>query len=336
MEEEPQKSIGHKCSLCDKSFRHTSGLYRHRRMVHPQAGRNESLCLQKYSCNMCDKQYRHITSLYNHKKAAHASPPPEPLPAEQQHPQDLVAVTATAAPSDNTVVLALLSALQEQTKTHTDYLEQQNRELTEMLRESATALAKQNSSSIAIADNSTNNNNSSNLVNHSNNTTNNSHSNNQFNLQFFLNETCKNAMNIDQFVESIKVELSDLENIGRIGYVDGISSLIISKLKSLDITERPIHCTDKKREVIYVKKPELWEKETEKNPSVREVIRKVRTKNREMLPVFKQLHPDCIRSSSRFADQYNEMIMEVTNPETDNHDNKIIRRICENVTINKT
>ena len=98
--------------------------------------------------------------------------------------------------------------------------------------------------------------------NNSNNT-NNSH-NKTFNLQFFLNETCKDAMNIMEFVDSIKLQLHDLENVGKLGYVEGISSIIATNLKALDVSQRPIHCADKKREILYVKDENKWEKETEK------------------------------------------------------------------------
>ena len=95
--------------------------------------------------------------------------------------------------------------------------------------------------------------------NNNNNTTN-SH-NKAFNLQLFLNETCKDAMNINDFVESIKLQVSDLENVGEVGFVEGISTIIVKNLNALDITKRPIHCTDKKREIIYIKDENVWEKD---------------------------------------------------------------------------
>jgi hypothetical protein len=91
------------------------------------------------------------------------------------------------------------------------------------------------------------------------NTHTNSH-NKTFNLQFFLNETCKNAMNIMDFVDSLKLQLNDLERMGEIGFVNGMSNIIIKNLQNLDVTERPVHCTDQKREVIYVKDEGKWDK----------------------------------------------------------------------------
>jgi hypothetical protein len=95
---------------------------------------------------------------------------------------------------------------------------------------------------------------------------NNVNSNNKtFNLQLFLNETCKDAMNITEFIDSIQLQLSDLENVGKLGYVNGISKIIINKLNALEETKRPIHCTDPKREILYVKDENIWKKDNENN-----------------------------------------------------------------------
>ena len=134
--------------------------------------------------------------------------------------------------------------------------------------------------------------------------------NKTFNLQFFLNETCKDAMNIMDFVDSIKLQLTDLEKVGQIGYVEGISNIITTNLKALDVTQRPIHCTDKKRETLYIKDEDKWEKENEEKKKIRKAIKKVASKNIMLLQKFKELHPDCGKSASRFSDQYNKIIIE--------------------------
>ena len=135
------------------------------------------------------------------------------------------------------------------------------------------------------------------LENGTHNTTNNTNHTNShnkaFNLQFFLNETCKDAMNIMDFVESIQLQLSDLENVGELGYVEGISNIIVKNLKELGVTQRPVHCTDKKRETIYIKDENKWEKDDEKN-KIRKMIKRVASKNQRLLLKFKELHPDCI------------------------------------------
>ena len=172
--------------------------------------------------------------------------------------------------------------------------------------------------------------------NHSNNNT---HSHNKtFNLQFFLNETCKDAMNIMDFVDSIKVQLCDLEKVGKIGYVEGISSIIVKNLNSLDETKRPVHCTDAKREVMYVKDEDKWEKENEDKQKLRKVIKHVAHKNSKMLKEYKTKYPDCDKSESKYSDKYDKLIIEAMGGKGDNDlekEDKIIKNIAKEVTIEK-
>jgi len=170
----------------------------------------------------------------------------------------------------------------------------------------------------------------------SNNTTN-SH-NKTFNLQFFLNETCKDAMNIMDFVDSIKLQLCDLEKVGKIGYVEGISNIIVKNLNSLDETKRPVHCTDAKREVMYVKDEDKWEKENDSKEKIRKAIKHVAHKNSKMLKEFKTKHPDCDKSESKFSDQYNKLVIEALGGKGDNDlekEDKIIKNIAKEVVIDK-
>jgi hypothetical protein len=166
--------------------------------------------------------------------------------------------------------------------------------------------------------------------------TNNSH-NKAFNLQFFLNETCKDAMNITDFVESIKLQLSDLENVAEVGYVEGISNIIVKNLKKLDVTQRPVHCTDKKRETMYVKDENTWEKD-EENKKMHKVVKKVTDKNARLILKYKELHPDCMTYHSRYSDQYNKIIVESMGGSGDNmfeKEEKIIQQVSKNVTVDK-
>jgi len=176
-----------------------------------------------------------------------------------------------------------------------------------------------------------------NTTNSHNNTNNTSNSHNKtFNLQFFLNETCKNAMNITDFVDSIKLQLSDLINVGEIGYVEGLSNIITKNLNALDVTQRPVHCTDKKREVLYVKDENKWEKEDEAKNKIRKVIKRVMIKNQRLLPEYKEKYPDYNKSSSKISDQYNTIIIESMGGRGDNDvekENKIIKNITKVTTI---
>jgi len=190
-------------------------------------------------------------------------------------------------------------------------------------------LIKQNSELLEVIKNGTHN---------TNNSYNNNSNNKSFNLNVFLNETCKDAMNIMDFVESIKLQLSDLESVGKLGFVEGISNIITTKLKAMDVTQRPVHCADNKREVLYVKDENKWEKEDEQHNKIRKAIKRVATKNMCLLPKFKEAHPDCNRSSSRFSDQYNKIIIEACGGSGNNDiekEDKIIRNIAKLVTIDK-
>jgi hypothetical protein len=164
----------------------------------------------------------------------------------------------------------------------------------------------------------------------------NSH-NKAFNLNFFLNETCKDAMNIMDFVDSIKLQLSDLENVGKLGYVEGISNIIVKNLKELDVTQRPVHCTDKKREIIYIKDENKWEKDEEKQ-KLHKLVRRVTCKNQNLIPKFKEVHPDYNKASSKFSDQYNKIIVESMGGPGDNDfekEDKIIQKISREVMVEK-
>jgi hypothetical protein len=177
------------------------------------------------------------------------------------------------------------------------------------------------------------------IKNGTHNTTNNTNSHNKtFNLNVFLNETCKDAMNIMDFVDSIKVQLTDLEKVGKIGYVEGISNIIVKNLNSLDETKRPVHCTDSKREVMYVKDEDKWEKENENKQKLRKAIKHVAHKNSKMLKEFKTKYPDCEKSESKFSDQYNKLIVEAMGGKGDNDlekEDKIMKNIAKEVIINK-
>ena len=171
--------------------------------------------------------------------------------------------------------------------------------------------------------------------NNCNNITNTNSHNKTFNLQFFLNETCKNAMNINEFVDSIKLQLSDLENVAKIGYVEGISKIIIKNLKALDVTERPVHCSDSKRETMYVKDEDKWEKESENNHKVLKAIEDIANKNSTMVKEWKTKNPECASSKSHKADVYSHIMIQAVCSNNDGNNNKILKKIAKEVTIDK-
>jgi hypothetical protein len=168
-----------------------------------------------------------------------------------------------------------------------------------------------------------------------NNNTINSH-NKTFNLQFFLNETCKNAMNINDFVDSIKLQLSDLENVAKIGYVEGLSKIIIKNLNALDVTERPVHCSDSKRDTMYVKDEDKWEKENETNQKVLKAIEDIANKNRKMVKEWKSKNPECASSKSHKADVYSHIMIQAVCSNNDANNLKVLKKIAKEVTIDKS
>jgi hypothetical protein len=162
--------------------------------------------------------------------------------------------------------------------------------------------------------------------------------NKTFNLQVFLNETCKDAMNINEFIESIKVQLADLERVGEVGYVEGISDIITSNLKALDVKMRPVHCTDKKRETIYIKDENKWEKEDDNKTRLRNAIKKVANKNIKLLPHYREKHPDYGNAESKMSDKYCKMVIEAMGGAGKNDtekEDKIIRNISKNIVLEK-
>ena len=176
------------------------------------------------------------------------------------------------------------------------------------------------------------------IKNGTNNNTNINSHNKTFNLQVFLNETCKDAMNIMDFVDSIKIQLSDIESIGELGYVNGMSKLIIKHLNALDENMRPVHCSDPKRDSLYVKDKNVWEKEDPDNKKIKKAIKYISHKNICAVPEWKAKYPDCIYSDSNKSDQYNHIIIEAMGGSGDNDAekaDKIVKKISKVVTIDK-
>lgn len=172
----------------------------------------------------------------------------------------------------------------------------------------------------------------------SNNINNNSH-NKTFNLQFFLNEQCKDALNINEFVNSIKIQLSDLEDTGRLGYVDGISRIILKKIHDMDKSKRPIHCSDLKREVIYIKSNDKWTKDDDNNEQIKNAIRQVTNKNIREIATWAAAHPNCRDPRSKKNDQYLQIVSNsmsgISSEEQTKNMMQIIRNVAREVVIDK-
>jgi hypothetical protein len=164
----------------------------------------------------------------------------------------------------------------------------------------------------------------------------NSH-NKTFNLQFFLNETCKDAMNIMDFVDSFTLQLSDLEDVSKQGYVDGISGIIIKKLNELDVHKRPIHCSDAKREIMYIKDQNRWEKEDMDYTKLRKAIKYISKKNSDLLGQWSEAHPASKNITTQTNTEYMQMIVQAMGGRGEllENESKIIKKIARTVLIEK-
>jgi hypothetical protein len=163
--------------------------------------------------------------------------------------------------------------------------------------------------------------------------------NNAFNLNLFLNETCKDAMNISDFVSSIQMNLEDLEYVGRTNYIEGVSNIILKNLNKLEQHLRPLHCSDFKREVFYIKDNDIWCKETTDKPILTKAIKSIAHENIKQIPTWKENYPDCTKSDSKKNDLYLKIVSNsmngLTKEESEKNINKIITNVAKKVIINK-
>ena len=246
----------------------------------------------QYMCN-CGKKYSYHSGLWKHKKSCESLASLSPT-------RDKINVSETVVMPQNqqidpNILLDIIKQNQELQKQMIDFM-------------------KNNSQ--------TTNNNCHNNINNINNT---------FNLNMFLNEKCKDAINIHDFVNNIKMKLSDLENFGHLGYVEGVSRILIKNLKELDMYSRPIHCSDLKREVLYIKDNDKWTKETDDKPVLKNAIKQVANKNIKQIQIWKDENPECTESESKKNDQYINIVMNSMSGGTSEEQYSNISQIVKNV-----
>ena len=287
-------------NTCKKSSFDTHLLSaKHRRMTKEDAGGHKILLFEqeKFICD-CGKEYQHRQGLWKHKKICENEKNGVSNNDNSEIKSEL---------TDKDLIVMLIN---------------ENKELKNFMIEQQNMMMK-------VIENGTH-------INNINTTHTNSH-NKAFNLNFFLNETCKEAMNIGEFVDSLQMELCDLERVGEKGYIEGITSIIVKNLKALDITKRPVHCTDKKRETIYIKDADKWEKDEDKS-QMHKLIKRVVSKNMKMFPKYREKHPDCMTYHSKFGDQYQKIIYESMGGKGDDDfekNEKIIKNILKQVLVDK-
>jgi hypothetical protein len=169
---------------------------------------------------------------------------------------------------------------------------------------------------------------------------NNVNSNNKtFNLQVFLNETCKDALNINDFINQITLTISDLEETGKLGYAEGISKVFIKNLKDIDLTRRPIHCSDSKREILYIKNEDQWSKEDDQKTTIKNAIKHVANKNIKKITEWQKKNPNYADPDSKQNDKYMQIVLNSmsgsSKEESEKNYEKIVKNISKEVVIQK-
>ena len=255
-------------------------------------------------CVRCNKQYKTVSGIWKHNKTCINLGLSNKLINE-----DIKEETVLDASSNEFKVLTDL--VLELVKNNTE-LQKQNQDFQKQVLE----ICKNNNNTVI---NSNNNNNSNNKT---------------FNLQVFLNEECKDAMNMSDFINSIEIKVSDLVNIGKLGYVEGMSNIIIKQLNDTDINKRPVHCSDAKRETLYVKEENKWEKDTQETKQMLTAVWGVNKKNYTLLANWKETHPDCMNSKSNQSDEYMKVVSKVMDGDLENI-NKVIKKVSKQVVIDK-
>jgi hypothetical protein len=248
----------------------------------------------------CGKTYRDRSGLWKHKKKC------EQIEKPQENLHNNIKFVSTQ------ITPELIIKLIEQNKELQQTLIDQNKTIMDLAQKAGT--------------------NNSNINSNNNNKT--------FNLQFFLNETCKDAINLTDFVKQIQLSLNDLEETGKLGYAEGISKVFINNLNDIDYTQRPIHCSDSKRETLYIKEDNQWTKDDEQKTILTKAIKQVAGKNINQISEWQKIHPEYNDPESKQNDKYMQIVLNSmsgsTKEEADKNYEKIAKNIAKEVVINKT
>jgi len=308
------------CDVCNFQCKYQSNYDKHLLTEKHKKKSNEESTEKIYTCSQCNKEYLNYKSLWKHKKHCVINNNREPEQLEN-----------TFIPN-NVINTELIMEAFKQSKGLQEFLVEQNRELQNKLLEKENQLLEKENQ--LLVQNEQHHKQiielTSKQIGNTNINSHNTH-NNQFNLQFFLNETCKDAMNIVDFVNSLQVQIADLEKTGKLGYVEGISSIFLKGLKQLDISMRPIHCTDLKRETVYVKDEDNWNKEDEEKAKMKLAIERIARKNLQTLPKWQQENPDFRILDTNENNDYLKIALNSLGGQTDEEQEKYIKKIMKNV-----
>jgi hypothetical protein len=298
------------CEICDYNTSKKTDFNKHvltrKHLQLTNVNTEETGFVALHACSTCSKPYRSRVGLWKHTKTCVNA-----TEASEQNEQE------DDTPSENIVIY-------KYEKNENDI-----NQLTNLVIEVVKNNSEFQKQMFDMCKNMQTNINMSNCNNNINTT-------NNFNLQVFLNEYCKDAMNISEFIDSFELQLSDLENVGRVGYIEGMSNIIINKIKDLDVNKRPIHCSDLKREVIYIKDDDVWEREDANNTKFRKVIKKVAGKNIGMLTDWQDKYPECLDIESEYNDIYMKLMQSAMGPtDTEGTEVKIMKKVLKHIVIDK-
>jgi hypothetical protein len=289
-----------------------------------------------FICPYCNKKYSHHSGLCRHKKICvavkqdiHELPTTnslfEPKKSDDSYSIENVKVTSAELQNMITDTQFCKKMVVELIKTNNNLQAQ----ILEMMKNTQTPAIETfpASSTIGVASNGNNNTINANTTNNSNNPT--------FNMNLFLNEKCKDAMNMKDFVNSIQLNMTDLENVGRLGYVEGMSNIFIDNLQKTDVYKRPVHCSDVKRETLYVKEDDQWEREGPDHVKMTNAVLAVEQKNVALVNEWAKANPRCLNSNTRENETYFRLSKAATDGEKDGNIDKVIRKVAKKVVIEK-
>ena len=298
---------------------------------------NSKLCSSFY-CETCDYGTSKKSSFVNHNASAKHKRITNELQMGQKEDKNMLDIIETFVCScgkqyqhrqglwkhkkkcNNNNNISESTIKETEAKELIQYLMKENSEFKQLMIDQNKHMMEQNKNMLELAKNSGNHN--------SHNTTN----NNSFNLNVFLNETCKDAMNIMEFVDQLQVSVKDLEETGRLGYTEGISKIFINGLKQINISDRPIHCADSKREIVYIKDKNQWNKEDGDKSLLTNAIKHVAHKNMRQIKEWTKVNPEYNDSSSKQNDRYLKIVSNSMNGSTEEETNKNYNKIIKNIT----
>ncbi len=300
------------CQKCDYTCSKQSDYNKHiltRKHKMATIGNNMST---KYSCDVCCREYKDRSGLWRHKKSCGIISNPE-SEIESEASIHVVHENDLSTTMNTDVIVELLKQNQEFKLLLVEQQEENKllqNQLLEVVKEGKTI----------------------------NNTNCNTTNNNKFNLNFFLNEQCKDAMNISDFINNMVLTIDDLKNTGKLGYIDGITKIFTDKLRELDTHNRPMHCTDLKRETLYIKNNNEWNKETDDKQKIKTAIECVANKNLNNLDSWKEENPNHEIMDSKEDKEFVEIMTNSLGgmgSDREKNKQKIIRNVLKEVIVEK-